>query len=78
MSRFPVDVPIRGVIRTLERLGFRLIREGGHISMERENFDGTRTPLTIPHHRKIKSSTLRTILNQSGISRSEFLKAFEE
>jgi len=43
--------------------------------MVRENSDGTRTPLTMPNHRTIKSSTLRTILTQSGISREEFLKA---
>jgi len=44
--------------------------------MVRENSDGTRTPLTMPNHRTIKSSTLRTILTQSGISREEFLKAY--
>jgi predicted RNA binding protein YcfA (HicA-like mRNA interferase family) len=33
MPKFPVDVPIRKVIATLERLGFRLVREGSHISM---------------------------------------------
>jgi predicted RNA binding protein YcfA (HicA-like mRNA interferase family) len=78
MSKIPVDAPIREVIRTLERLGFRLVREGNHIAMVRDNPDGTRTPLTMPNHRTIKSSTLRTILTQSGISREEFLKAFAE
>jgi predicted RNA binding protein YcfA (HicA-like mRNA interferase family) len=78
MPKFPVDVPIRKVIATLERLGFRLVREGSHISMLRENPDATKTPLTIPNHPTIKKSTLRTILTQSGISREAFLKAFEE
>lgn len=78
MPRFPVDAPIAKVIRTFEALGFRLVREGNHIAMVRENPDGTRTPLTMPNHRTIKSSTLRTILNQAGISRDDFLKAFEE
>ena len=78
MPKFPVDAPIRKVIGTLERLGFKLVREGSHISMLRENPDGTRTPLTIPNHPTIKKSTLRTILNQSGISREAFLKAYEE
>lgn len=27
MSKFPVDVPIRRVIKALERLGFQLVRE---------------------------------------------------
>jgi predicted RNA binding protein YcfA (HicA-like mRNA interferase family) len=77
MPKFPADVPIDKVIKTFEKLGFRLIREGNHISMLRENSEGTRTPLTMPNHRRIKSSTLRTILTQAGISRDEFLDIYE-
>ncbi len=33
-------------------------------------------PLTIPNQRAIKSSTLRTILTQSGVSREDFLAAY--
>jgi len=40
--------------------------------------DGTSTPLTMPSHRRIKSSTLRTVLAQAKISRQEFLKAYEQ
>ena len=43
--------------------------------MMRENPDGSRTPLTMPNHRRIKGSTLRRICNQSGISRNDFLEA---
>ena len=49
MPRFPVDVPKTKAIRTLERLGFRVVREGNHISMVRKNPDGSQTPLTILH-----------------------------
>ena len=76
MAKFPVDAPIRKVVKAFERLGFRLVRKGNHIAMVRENPDGTRTPLTMPNHRRIKGSTLRTILTQTGIPRDEFLKAF--
>lgn len=78
MSKFPSDAPIRKVVATLERLGFKLLREGNHISMIRVNPDGTNTPLTIPNHPAIKKSTLRTILTQSGISREAFMRAYEE
>lgn len=46
--------------------------------MFRENPDGTGTPLTMPNHSFIKASTLRTICTQSGISREDFIKAYEQ
>ena len=55
-----------------------MVRQGEHISMIRQNADGTKTPLTMPAHPRIKASTLRTILTQSSIRRDEFLKAYEE
>ena len=78
MSKFPIDAPKGDVIRTLETLGFRMVREKEHISMERENPDGSKTPLTIPNHSKIKASTLRTICTQAGIPREEFIKAYNK
>ena len=78
MPRFPVDVPKTKAIRTLEKLGFRIVREGNHISMVRENPDGSQTPLTLPNHRRIKGATLRRICTQSGISRADFLDAYEQ
>jgi hypothetical protein len=45
--------------------------------MLRVSSDGSHTPLTIPNHPRIKGSTLRTICTQSGISREEFLAAYE-
>lgn len=78
MVKFPVDAPKRKVVKTLEILGFQTVREKEHISMVRKNPDGSKTPLTMPNQPKIKTSTLRTICTQSGITRDEFLEAYRK
>lgn len=76
-ERFPRDASLDRVIAALEALGFRVVRKGNHISMLRVDSDGVGTPLTLPNHRSIKGSTLRTILRQSRIGRDEFMNAYE-
>ncbi len=78
MKKFPVDAPKRKVIETLQVLGFRIVREKEHISMVRDNPDGTKTPLTMPNHLQIKASTIRTICTQASISRDDFLEAYKK
>lgn len=78
MTKFPVDAPKRKVIKALRILGFQMVDEREHVSMLRINSDGTKTPLTMPNHPRIKASTLRTICVQSRISREEFLNAYRE
>ncbi|MCP3963006.1 MAG: type II toxin-antitoxin system HicA family toxin [bacterium] len=78
MPKFPVDAPKKRVVKALGSVGFVIVREGNHIAMVRENADGTKTPLTMPNHRRLKASTLRTILRQSKITRDDFLSAYEQ
>jgi predicted RNA binding protein YcfA (HicA-like mRNA interferase family) len=78
VAKFPVDAPKSRVLKALGLLGFHVVREREHIALVRDNPDGTRTPLTMPNHLKLKSSTLRAICAQAGIPRDEFLKAYEQ
>jgi len=77
VTHFPADAPKSKVIKALELLGFSVVREREHIAMLRENADGSKTPLTIPNHSKIKGSTLRTVCTQAGIPRDDFLNAYQ-
>jgi len=77
MSKFPVDAPKKRVIKTFESLSFRMVRQREHIVMARDNSDGTQTPLVMPNQPQIKAGTLRAICTQIGVSREEFLKAYE-
>jgi hypothetical protein len=68
MPKFPVDVPKSRLLQALESLGFRMVREGNHIALERQNSDGSRTPLTMPNHRTMRRNFCSLPIN--AISKS--------
>jgi predicted RNA binding protein YcfA (HicA-like mRNA interferase family) len=56
----------------LERHGFTRVRQrGSHIVMQRVTDDGT-TTVPVPDHKELRTGTLRSIIRQCGIPRSEF------
>jgi len=77
LHKWPVDAPKTRVLKAMNKLGFELVREGNHLALARTNPNGTVTPMTMPNHDRIKGSTLRTICTQAGISREDFLAAYD-
>src|SRR5258706_16315356 len=57
------------VIKAFELLGFSLVREREHMALIRENPDGTRTPLTLPNHSKIKGCPRTWWIIRPAVSR---------
>lgn len=59
------------VVRAFRRLGFEIVRESGHIIMK----DSVGRIASIPRKTMIRSTTMKTILNQAGIDRELFLRS---
>jgi predicted RNA binding protein YcfA (HicA-like mRNA interferase family) len=56
----------------LARHGFALVRQrSSHLIMQRTEAGAT-TTVPVPNHSEVKIGTLRSIIRQSGIPRSEF------
>ncbi len=78
MPKFPHDAPADRVLKALVALGFTVVRSGNHISLARTEPDGSVTPMTLPAHPTLKAGTLRAALTQSGVSRDDFLREYQQ
>ena len=60
------------VCKILDKHGFQLVRQrGSHMIMQRKTTDSTIT-VPVPDHKELRTGTLRSIIRQSGIQKSEF------
>lgn len=61
------------IIKTLEKMGFVVMRQrGSHVVLRRKNHG-----CVVPMHREVATGTLRGILRQADISPEEFLEAWD-
>lgn len=66
MPKLP-GISQKDAVRVLEKIGFRVIRESGHVVMS----NGL-TRLTIPRHNPINAITMGAIAKDAGLDPSQF------
>ena len=65
-------LPYREVRRKLLAAGFvEISQRGSHVKFARFTRDGTYVAI-VPHHREVPRGTLRSIINQAGLTPEEF------
>ncbi len=70
MPDYPV-VSGKEIVRALERLGFKQVRQrGSHVIMQRGS-----TGCSVPLHRPVKRGTLGGIVRLAGITPEDFIAA---
>ncbi|MFH1956852.1 MAG: type II toxin-antitoxin system HicA family toxin [bacterium] len=70
MSKLPV-LSGAELIRVLKKIDYYIReQEGSHIHLRHS----WRKSLTVPNHRTVARGTLRVIIKETGLSRSEFLE----
>lgn len=63
----------RKVVRALERIGYRVVRQrGSHIRL-RDESDPNHLPITVPDHKTVKPGLLRKILHDADLTADEFV-----
>jgi predicted RNA binding protein YcfA (HicA-like mRNA interferase family) len=63
----------KDVCDILERHGYAEVRRrGSHVVMQRLGDNGSTTTVPVPDHKEVRIGTLRSIIRQSSVPRSEF------
>jgi len=57
----------RDAVRVLEKIGFRIVRQSGHIMMAKD-----RIRLTVPRHNPINALTMGGIAKKAGLTPEQF------
>jgi len=61
------------VIRALERLGFRQVRQrGSHVVLRKDSLERA-AGCSVPLHKELKIGTIKSILRQAKVDQEEFL-----
>ncbi len=64
----------REVCKILERHGFKIVRQTGSHIILRKELPSRGITVPVPNHSEIAKGTLKSIIDQSEILKSEFLK----
>jgi predicted RNA binding protein YcfA (HicA-like mRNA interferase family) len=71
MTKLPTDLSGKELAKLLSKIGFVFQRQkGSHMVFRRES---PFARVVIPNHRKLRVGTLRTILNEAGITVEQLL-----
>jgi predicted RNA binding protein YcfA (HicA-like mRNA interferase family) len=73
MPKFP-GLSGKDIIRSLEKLGFRVARQSGSHVLMKKGSKGC----VVPNHKEVKVGTVNGVLRQAEISPEEFQKALSD
>ena len=77
MSYILMKLPIlssREVLRVLKSVGFQITRQSGSHLILVKYANGKKITVVVPNHDEIAKGTLLSIIQQSGLTKEEFLK----
>jgi len=64
-------------IRTLEKVGYRVVRQkGSHVRLK--DMNGKLPPVTVPVHKELRAGLLRKILQDADLTVEEFIQFLQE